>query len=286
MVVISASTGDGAQHAANSNGRPQRIGIAPRHESELRWFFGEGQTAVDGGSTFGSMLARAELFSRHAAQTYAHAHGYTIHPSPEAVRGKSGAVIGYRDGETVAITAEVRAPGGYTPDDEDLEKYARVSRRLLAMRRQHGPALAVALECYYGPLGERWRAGPEAMLAARSSDPSKSPGAVAALYHLTPAGQRLLDAEARDAAEAVTKHAREHAQAVKVALAAKGAKPKPRKAAPQVSLTPALAMQNVVHAQRTDRRMLGLARARDQALAMLRDAWTAWRDAVEQERGQ
>lgn len=65
---------------------------------------------------------------------------------------------------------------GAQPDDSALTRFAITSRRVNAVRGQ-SPALAQALEVYYGDIGQRWG------LTDR--------GRMFALYHLTPAGKKL-----------------------------------------------------------------------------------------------
>lgn len=129
----------------------------------LQWFLGQGAVQFER-TTMGSQLDRAELFSRHHAQEASLARGDgSIYPKGEI---------------TAQPTAEVRAVSGVAPDDEALQRYARASRRLLAVERIDARSADV-LRVYYGDEGAVW-GGKEAR------------GRMFALYRFTDAGQKIL----------------------------------------------------------------------------------------------
>lgn len=202
--------------------------IALRDELSLIWFFGQGATMFER-STLGGMLERAELFS------VAH---YCAMQVP--VRDTIGRVIGHTCGIDAQPTAELRASHQHAPDDAALTRYAAVSRLVVAIARRDRDA-ATALENYYGELGARW---------ARS----EKPGRIAALYHLTTAGQKLLAESAREQ---------------------KGG----------VSLAASLRMANEVAAKPTERRRAGLSAASRQASVLHERACGHWLD-VKREHDQ
>lgn len=142
--------------------------MSPLEELELEWFFSAGQVAFER-STCGGMLERAEMFSvaRHA-------------PAPlRAVYARDGEVIAHEREITARPTAELRAPAGYMPDGNTLQRYAVVStrlKRLAARSRKH----ALVLECLYGDFGQRWVG-------------NDHHGRVGAIYHLTVKGRALID---------------------------------------------------------------------------------------------
>ena len=109
------------------------------------------------------------------------------------------------DGAPVHVPATHEPSMGYEVDHGDLLRFSRVSRRMQATARADG-AFDV-LEAYYGDRGCRWQATaagrPSTSSTPAGSGPSvvatggKGPGAIAALYSLTPAGRALLDRERR-----------------------------------------------------------------------------------------
>lgn len=123
--------------------------LTPSDAADLDFYFGVGLGSIKR-SIMGDMLSHAESFY--------------IAPS---VRRKSTEI-------TARPTAEVRPHGGYDPDELDILRYGRVSRRLGTC-----PTIVQrTLECWHGDLGARF---------ARLSC-----GRYAALVHLTPTGQTLI----------------------------------------------------------------------------------------------
>lgn len=86
---------------------------------------------------------------------------------------------------------------GYEVDDDQLVRFARASRRMGAVERTN-PAAKRTLEAYYGDRGNLWAV----FGADREGDHGKpikgaGPGAIAALYILTPLGRDFLERERR-----------------------------------------------------------------------------------------
>jgi len=133
------------------------MGILRKDEDLLIWFFERG-VSVFWRSTFGNMLERAQALAYDS-------EGRRI-PTSEA--WTTGAELRVR---------ERRQEASYEPEDADLVRAARVSRRLRWVQ-QADPAAEQTLEAYYGRAGARW---------ARTDQ-----GRMFALYPLTPAGEKFV----------------------------------------------------------------------------------------------
>lgn len=126
-----------------------------RDVSDLEWALGVGATRFQR-STFGAQLDAAQ----------------------NARWGADGRAIRVTwDRWTTMTVRHQHAPASYTPDDRELERFARVSRRLLAVSRTDALAHRV-LELYYGDSGARW-------------SHQQGVGQVAAIYPLTATGRAL-----------------------------------------------------------------------------------------------
>jgi hypothetical protein len=214
--------------------------ITAHDEARLTWFFGLGQTAFER-STIGPMLAHAELFGHVGELRYSQqACGYELQAQrlrrapPAWPSLHEGAIVYPEHDLTAHPTAEVRQPSGYVPDSVAMELYAQVSATLKALERRSALCVA-ALEAYYGDLGADWARTPK-------------PGRIGAIYHLTDAGARLLDAAAEDA----------------------------RKRGQPRGLSPARRMQNECAAKKTERRRVGLLGADRQAVLLHARACAGW----------
>ena len=150
-------------------------------------------------------------------------------------------------------TAEYRNVAVHAPDDKALTKYGDISRLLMLLEGKSALACAV-IEALYGDLGARWA-------------PTKH-GRIAALYHLTEAGKRLLECDDRE----------------RVA-----------KKQPPATLAPHLRMANeiepartgaTVSRERSERRRAGLMRAERQAVVMRAEAFGAWNAVRAEQRGR
>lgn len=169
------------------------MNISLADELDLGWFFGIGQTAFER-STVGPMLERAEMFGNsHIGYVYSASEGkevlrYERIPRASLVWGRvqDGEIVYSGCEVTARPTAETREAGGYVPELRDLEKHAKVNGVLRVVARRN-PLAWYALEAYYGDLAADWQ---------RSLP---KPGKIGALYHLTIAGQRLLEDSAADA---------------------------------------------------------------------------------------
>lgn len=210
--------------------------LSPRDESDLLWFFSRGQISFER-STMGSMLERSELFS---VQHY---------PEQRRVYDAAGRCIGFESGITARPTAELRAPGGYVPDDDVLTRYAHVSAVLKRVERA-SPLAARVFESFYGDLGERW-----ALL-------SDDYGRLGALFHLTDKGRELLRAEVEQRRRALE--------------ASKTARKRRKAASAQLHVTQVERMENLVHQCTAAGRREVLARCCVQARELEREARTVW----------
>jgi len=167
--------------------------LSPRDEAQLAWFFSQGQCAFER-STVGPMLEHADLFG-HAGQLRYSERSLRYELEAERIpRARSawadvvdGVVVYPEHDLTARPTAETRSASGYVPDSRAMELHALVSKRLRTVERKSPTAVAV-LECYYGDLGEQWARGGK-------------PGRIGSVYHITVAGQRLLEASAAEAAK-------------------------------------------------------------------------------------
>lgn len=146
-------------------------------------------------------------------------------------------------------TAEYRNVVVNAPDNKALELYGKISRSLMLLERRSALACAV-FEALYGDLGARWA-------------PTRV-GRIAALYHLTEAGRRMLEADDRE----------------RVA-----------KKQPPAALAPHLRMANELEQragatmgrERAERRRIGLMRCERQAMELRAEACSGW-NAVKAEQ--
>lgn len=128
---------------------------AQRDLLDLEWMLGVGITRFMR-STLGDMLARAELFGHDE-----HGRRITRNRDPWA---------------TMLVKRQSSEPS-YTPDDRDLERFARASRRLLRVAEADHVAFVVLSHAYGNP-GARW-------------------GKAASLFPLTDSGQKIVEAHRR-----------------------------------------------------------------------------------------
>lgn len=210
--------------------------LSPRDESDLIWFYSRGSCSFER-STLGPMLERSELFS---VQQY---------PGQRRVLDAAGRCIGFESAITARPTAELRAPGGYVPDDDVLTRYAHVSAVLKRVERE-SPRAASVFECLYGDLGERW--------ALLSTDY----GRIGALFHLTDKGRELLRLEAEQRRRALE--------------ATRTGRKKKKSAAAMLHVTEVGRMENLVHQCNAAGRREVLARCCVQARELERDARGVW----------
>jgi hypothetical protein len=136
------------------------MGISQKDETLLMWFFERGVAAF-WRSTQGAMLERAHNRAFDS-------EGMRV---PSSSAWSAAASLRVR---------EHREEASYLPDEEDLLRVARVSRRLRAVCSAD-PAAEQALAIYYGPEGAR---------SARSDH-----GRIFSLYPVTDAGQAFLRAD-------------------------------------------------------------------------------------------
>jgi hypothetical protein len=206
-----------------------------RDEMNLMWFFGFGATAFER-STMGPTLEWADLFAVFRSRQSAY----------RAVLDSIGRVIGYAPAWDAQPTCEGRCSAQRTVDDAVLTRYAVVSRQLMLLE-QRDPSSVLAFEAYYGELGARWARTPK-------------PGRIAALYHLTGAGRKLL---AED-------HVRRRA-----------------KGQPEITLSPPLRMENEIAVparKRTERQRAALFAADRQATVLCERARGHWDDVRRAQR--
>lgn len=136
------------------------MAISQKDETLLMWFFERG-VASFWRSTQGAMLERAHSRAFDSS-------GQRIPPS-----------AAWSNGATLRVR-EHREESSYLPDEEDLLRVARVSRRLRLVCSAE-PAAEQALRIYYGPDGAR---------GARSDH-----GRIFSLYPVTDAGQAFIRAD-------------------------------------------------------------------------------------------
>lgn len=211
--------------------------LSPRDESDLLWFFSRGMISFER-STIGSMLERSELFSVRA------------YPEQRRIYDEAGRCIGFESGITARPTAELRAAGGYVPDDDVLTRFAHVSAVLKRVERR-SPLAAAVFECFYGDLGERW--------ALLSTDY----GRLGALFHLTDKGKELLREEQEQRRRQLV-----GPKLNKRRLA--------RQASAQLHVTEVERMENLVHQCAAAGRGEALARCSCQARELERAARSVW----------
>ncbi len=225
--------------------------ITPSDEADISFYYGaQGMFAR---STFGGMLQRAEMaaYDSEGNRTAMPHAGWHWLPggedAPMFVRKPGG------DGEQ-----------GYEIDDRDLFRFARVSRRLLAIEQMDPPSKRV-LEAYYGDRGARWAAlAVDDVAGIKVVRKGSGPGAIASLYVLTKPGVELL--------------AKERARS---ASRAKGM------TAPDIGDDDVLkSVFDVQAAQPDAMRKMRLNKVRDHAEAFLLRAWGAWLSAPTFLRGK
>jgi hypothetical protein len=136
------------------------MGISQKDEALLIWFFERGVPAF-WRSTQGTMLERA----------HSHAYDSAGHRIPRPSAWSSGNMMRPR---------QVHQEASYEPEEEDLIRVARVSRRLRIVRAKDARA-EQTIEAYYGGTGARWNGTDQ--------------GRIFALYPLTAAGERFVRAE-------------------------------------------------------------------------------------------
>lgn len=231
-------------------------------EALIKQFFGRYQVAFER-STAGATLERAELhgklrprdpdtgkdvFVSNDEQLVKLEQKYPAAREPRIAGGR----IVYCDREVTAYpTAEMRAEGGYEIDSEVLIRYALVTRRLMALERQHKLSVQV-LEAYYGDRGARCS-------EPRRDDDGKlipAVGQLVALYPLTAAGRELLRLSEEPSTPRVGKKSQ-------------------KKQRPRFHLTALERMENIVR-QPQGRQHELLALAQRQATALLHEACERW----------
>jgi len=146
---------------------------------------------------------------------------------------------------------------GYEVDDETLIRFARVSRRMLAVERRSALHKR-ALEAFFGDRGSMWAAATADRRGERGEVVWRGagPGSIAALYILTPRGQAFV--------------AGERARAAKRAAGA---------AMPHLTDDEVLASAFAVQAVQPDPlRVARLNRVRDEAERLLGEALRLWRE--------
>lgn len=158
----------------------RHIEIDHEHEAKLKSFFGRWQGMFEK-SIQGGIESHLEMTSLHQARKYAREHGYSIDP----------------DGDITAnITAETRSPGGNDPELGPLADYSFVSRRVNLVRKGD-PYLYEALEGHFGALGFHWelQAQHETFEAKVENKLVTRYGRLLSLFHMTAAGQRMIEDE-------------------------------------------------------------------------------------------
>lgn len=166
-------------------------------EDDLDWYFGEGSATFER-SCFGAQLEHAELFARAMRPCF------DCGGLPQSVYGGEVGGSGFAESGaeckrcsgcgwvvceqrltgplTVKPKPEHRGESGYWPGHATLVRFATVSRVVRAVADMSA-ALAGALRAYYGDQGARWGL-------------TKN-GRIFAVYPLTKAGQRLVEASRR-----------------------------------------------------------------------------------------
>lgn len=130
-------------------------------EQLITWYLGTGVSTFLH-STFGRTLERAQIFSRYS-------NGRLI----AAPHGESGYMY-------IHVPKEDQHPS-YELDPTILDKFGRVSRRMLAVERVD-PYAARCIELWYGDSGCRWATQP-------------NPGRLMCLYAATQSGQTYLSSQ-------------------------------------------------------------------------------------------
>jgi hypothetical protein len=163
-------------------------------ESDLLWYFGAAQAALER-STSGGTFERQGRYSPAQIKAAGYEYG---RPAMEPVYSTDGEhIIGQRSSLSAQITNEDNAPSGFSPDERAMERFAVVSRRVLALGRQPDGAQHIAVvQAYFGDAGNRWARIDVDATDPRTTDKGlrsmRGHGRLAALYALTSAGQRLL----------------------------------------------------------------------------------------------
>jgi hypothetical protein len=197
-------------------------------------------------STSAAMFERAERIGVDSEGHRLKASTATWNWSPPA-RGEDGRLEAHGTDQELELS-ETTEPGGYELDHTELVRFARASRRLMAVERL-SPRAGAALEAYHGERGSRW-----AVYSQERQDPQSGrrvigtgPGSIAALYALTVEGVKFIASERGKATGA-------HLTDDEV-------------------LANAFAVQA---AQPDGKRRARLERVRDAAESLLRSAWGVW----------
>jgi len=254
----------------------------------LTWFFGAGQAAFER-STMGGMLTHAELFSSSGAIEWfrdqvmvgrqllweykTRVSFETLSRTPsEWPHVEHGEIIYPEDEITAFPTAEHDSSNPGTPLRWLIQRYDKASSRLHEMlKRAETVELEVVgsrdkhvltavqafttLENYCGDLGAQWSLHRDSRIA--------KVGRIGSLYHMTPAGRRLLELAAADRGKA--------GQPVSEATTTE-----------QMQNEVAATANTNVKAELRERRRVGLIRTDRQSNELLRGAgllWNAARDA-------
>jgi len=225
--------------------------ISVQDELSLTWFFSQGQIAFER-STMGPMLERAEMFGNEFTGVAVREEGrLVIHqlayerlrrdPTPWG-RVADGEIVYSGREVTARPTAETRNASGYTPELRDLYKHAEAS---MVLRTMDWRAVAV-LRAYYGDDGAEWARRPK-------------PGRIGALFVLTRAGARMLEAAEQDAT---------------------------KRGQPRACMSPQRHMANEVAAKQTEQRRARLLQCERQALLLRAEAWRTWCEAKRETAGR
>lgn len=155
---------------------------SPADAAALDWYFGPGQAAFER-STFGAMLEAAER-EAYVTRTCANCTAGIIDATGawcDRCNGTGSVPVRKprRGAEPTVRVTRHREEVGFEPEDWQLRRYARVSRRLDALN----PTDVAVLAAYHGDQGARWGATKR--------------GRLFAVYALTKAGARLLRAAQR-----------------------------------------------------------------------------------------
>lgn len=211
-------------------------------------------------STLGDMLERAQSLRVGSDGRRIRQRRRAWNWQPEGMVVWNGRLQRTDDAPGPPMLVHAAHSGGpaYEVDDEDLVRFARASRRMLAVERR-SPQAKRALEAYYGDRGSFWAAYSSDVFDSRGGlvHRGAGPGAIAALYVLTPAGAVLVERERAKSAEIAGDRGAEHLtddQVLATVFALQAAEP-----------------------QRTRQAMLN--RVRDQAEKLLLEALGMWQGA-------
>jgi hypothetical protein len=156
-------------------------------------------------STFGGALAAAQTHATGSDGRRIRGRRRSWHWQPDAFEGHDALTLRARQGAPappVTLRGDRGDGEGYEVEDDVLVRFARASRRMLAVERR-SLAAKRALEAYYGDRGCMWaaatcdRRGEGGQVVWRGA----GPGSIAALYVLTEGGQRFIVAERARAAK-------------------------------------------------------------------------------------